>query len=382
MNINRNNYESFFLLYADNELSAADRMAVELFVEENADLQEEFSQILQLQLPSEKLQFNKASLLRPEGYISPLEEKLLLYLDGEANENQKQEIEHLLATDKEIAASFALLKKTQLPASEILSFENKQVLYRHEPAKIFAVKYLRWAAAAILIGIGLFAGFKIKKSGEGFNSNPKNNIAQNPSINPQKNYEHKKDSNQGNKPANEQQSNIALANNSNNNNLSTTTQNLKEKNDSYPTPNKKLNPEMNASLANTSVPETIQKPNSNEQTQIAAIPKKPELQANIIPKEPVLQPIKEEESLASNSSPKNIIDENITPLKEQFAQAASFNEIADENNDNKILMMNEEQVKKSKLGIFFRKIKRNIERRANIKTGKKLKIANFEIAAN
>src|ERR1700676_4331924 len=42
MEINRNNYETFFLLYLDRELNPTDMLDVEKFLSENADLQKEF----------------------------------------------------------------------------------------------------------------------------------------------------------------------------------------------------------------------------------------------------------------------------------------------------------------------------------------------------
>ena len=44
--------------------------------------------------------------------------------------------------------------------------------------------------------------------------------------------------------------------------------------------------------------------------------------------------------------------------------------------------MNEENVKRSKLGGFIRKVKRVVERTANIKTDNSIKVAGFDIALN
>ena len=67
MDINRNNYETFFLNYLDRELSPADRQSVEKFISENADLQKEFLLLQQTILSPADIVFEpKASLFREE----------------------------------------------------------------------------------------------------------------------------------------------------------------------------------------------------------------------------------------------------------------------------------------------------------------------------
>jgi len=63
MNINRHNYEEFFLLYVDGELSAPERKLVELFVQENADLANELQMFEQTKLPTETMLFADKSTL-------------------------------------------------------------------------------------------------------------------------------------------------------------------------------------------------------------------------------------------------------------------------------------------------------------------------------
>ena len=66
MNIDRNNYEEFFLLYVDNELSAADRKAVELFVQHNADLKAELDMLQQTVFNADDVVFEHKTSLHKE----------------------------------------------------------------------------------------------------------------------------------------------------------------------------------------------------------------------------------------------------------------------------------------------------------------------------
>ena len=64
MNINRNNYEEYFLLYADNELSNAERKMVEVFVKENPEFREEFCMLkLTINIPEEEIKLEDKSFL-------------------------------------------------------------------------------------------------------------------------------------------------------------------------------------------------------------------------------------------------------------------------------------------------------------------------------
>ena len=63
MEINRNNYETFFLLYLDRELNMSEMSDVEKFVNDNADLQKEFSLLRQTVLAPVYTEFDHKELL-------------------------------------------------------------------------------------------------------------------------------------------------------------------------------------------------------------------------------------------------------------------------------------------------------------------------------
>src|SRR5580765_7355494 len=103
MNINRNNYEEYFLLYADKELSAEEKNMVEMFVKQNADLEEEFVMLQQSVVkPDNTIRLDdKNSLYRNEGFIdqSNYEEKFLLYTDNELSLSEIEETEKFVLTN-------------------------------------------------------------------------------------------------------------------------------------------------------------------------------------------------------------------------------------------------------------------------------------------
>ena len=78
--ITRDNYEEFFLLYTDNELSAAGREAVECFVADHPDLREEWEALLQCRVsPDTRVAFpDHEALLNRAKTAYPL----LYYVDG------------------------------------------------------------------------------------------------------------------------------------------------------------------------------------------------------------------------------------------------------------------------------------------------------------
>jgi hypothetical protein len=158
MNINRHNYETYFLLYVDNELAAGEKKMVDDFLSMNPDLQEEMVMLKQsIVIPETVLFGDKQSLLKNETAAENRMEQLLLLLDDQLGATEKQQIEMLIANDETIKEEWELIKQTQLCAENAIVFPDKASLYKTGNRKVIPVRWLTAAAAAMLIGFGLWS---------------------------------------------------------------------------------------------------------------------------------------------------------------------------------------------------------------------------------
>jgi anti-sigma factor RsiW len=166
MNINRYNYEEFFLLYVDNELTKAERDEVDAFVHDNPDLEEELRMLRQSMLrPDAAIQFlGKESLLKPESASivneTNYEEFFLLYVDDELNAIERREVEEFAATKPQFRQELNLLLQTKLEPGHEVVFPDKSLLYK-QPGKERPVIFITWqrivaVAAMLLLALGIF----------------------------------------------------------------------------------------------------------------------------------------------------------------------------------------------------------------------------------
>lgn len=163
MIINRHNYEEYFILYMDNELSQEDRRLVEEFVSAYPDLKEELDQLMQYKLQPETIELpGKEELWKGTDLIHSgnQTEWLLLYLDEELSSSDKNRVAQYILNEPAAAEEWALLQKTRL-AGESFVFEYKASLYRKEEdekRRAIPLYFFRIAAAIMLalVGLGLF----------------------------------------------------------------------------------------------------------------------------------------------------------------------------------------------------------------------------------
>lgn len=390
MNINLNNYEQYLLMYVDNELSAAEQRDVESFLRDYPYLQEELELLQQTVLPLEDISFDKSSLLKPlldEG----MQEKLLMHLDGELPAGESLALQNSMAADKMLSKEWAALQKTKLDARDIILHPDKESLYRKERARIVTGRFLRWAVAAMLIGAGFYAGVNWLKNDR---SAINNDLADQ------------------NNPVKEEQNNTIVP--AGNNTAIVTPEQGPSTAVSTGEPSKKtteegddVQPSRNNNMAVKNV--VIEKndkivpqkapDNLPENNNLAVNDKKPGATTNIAaPKElpernsgTVLKAAnndiamlgKQPNSIDLNnkitSRPKiESPDKDLSISNNAYARTAALS--FDEPNNDQILMMEEENISRSKAAIFLKKLKRNVERRTNIKPGKTLRIAGFEFA--
>ena len=161
MEINRHNYEMFFLLYADNELDAAERKVVEAFVVIHADLKEELQSLVQTRLSADEIIpfLHKAALYKSTSSLITIhnyEEYFVLYADGELNAEQQKEVEDFTAAHPQKKAELTLLERVKLQPDNAIVFTNKETLHRTEKtiSRIISFQWRRMVAAAAITAIG------------------------------------------------------------------------------------------------------------------------------------------------------------------------------------------------------------------------------------
>lgn len=162
MNINRNTYEEYFLMYVDNELSPAERLAVEAFVEENPDLHQELIMLQDAVLqPEPEIHFdNKKSLLRSANPVTAenCEEYFILYGDDELSLEEKEYTEQFVYRHPEHQHNFELFQAARLTYDRNIVFPDKEKLFRKEKKEgaVLYMRMMRYAvAASVLLALGV-----------------------------------------------------------------------------------------------------------------------------------------------------------------------------------------------------------------------------------
>jgi hypothetical protein len=174
--INLSNYEQYFMLYMDNELTSAQKTQVEDFIAAHPHLAEELDILMSTKLPLEDITiFNKEDLFSPAMQMNVVDESLLRYIDNELTSAERTAVEEKINSNKEYALQHGVLMQTKLDASETIQHPNKKELYRHTEKVVYFKVWMRVAAAIIIILLGslfFLINSNKKVSSDPFATNP------------------------------------------------------------------------------------------------------------------------------------------------------------------------------------------------------------------
>ena len=157
MEINRSNYESFFIDYTDGNLPTGMVDNFLDFLKRNPDLAEELRSVAAFRLPAEPVIFHhKEQLLRNEPDLSELPDfRAIAYLEGDLQEAEQQQFRNELRVDEPKQKSLELLQKTFLKADAGIIFPEKEKLFRRnrKPVYLWSIR----VAALLLLFFSVWA---------------------------------------------------------------------------------------------------------------------------------------------------------------------------------------------------------------------------------
>ena len=159
MDINRNNYESFFMDYLDGEMSPDQVIRLMSFLKENPDLKTELEEFEEINIEPDKKIFESKITLKKRFVVndSNFDDFCIASLEGDLNEEEATLFQNWLQENPLKVKEFELYKKARI-IPEKITFDFKSTLKKSSGGRIFTPKVWGYfsAAASIIILIALY----------------------------------------------------------------------------------------------------------------------------------------------------------------------------------------------------------------------------------
>ena len=161
VNINRNNYEEYFIDFLDGNLNQTEREQLFLFLDANPDLKEELENFDGELVIKDEVSYKEKSILLKKSLLAEVtstnfDELCIANLEGDLNQTEEKYFQELIYEDSKKQKEFEVFKLTKIPSREAIVFKHKHVL------KKIAKPRFKWnyaiisAAASIVILMGIY----------------------------------------------------------------------------------------------------------------------------------------------------------------------------------------------------------------------------------
>ncbi len=160
IDINRNNYEEYFIDYLDGKFSRSDNDMFLLFLAQNPDLKEELEMFQKEELVSGEIVFDRKESLKKKRILDTgnnFDELCIARLEGDLSEKESSEFDNYVAENSDREKVYSIYKKTKLNTDKSVVFKEKDNL-KKEAGKISRthIYSIISAAASVIILIGLY----------------------------------------------------------------------------------------------------------------------------------------------------------------------------------------------------------------------------------
>ena len=169
MNINRNNYEAYFLDYREKNLSPEQVAELVIFLEQNPDLKTFFDAYEEIELKANNsIKFTSKKNLKKTEVVATVnisqenyEEIMIDKYEGELSHEEDEKLKAFLAANPKLKLELNLLKSTFLKPDDSIIFSDKESLKKRGVLLLYGTQFMYSlaVAATIIILLGVYFGF-------------------------------------------------------------------------------------------------------------------------------------------------------------------------------------------------------------------------------